>query len=275
MLRLQAHSRDLSPFEYGHRAQQIFNDVVYELIRQIAVHCSERARLLATVWVRSSDTIGALSSMFTDEKRRHEAAESTLREELRQSRRDYLQVVERLELHVKQEHETQEDIIREAEEREARLEQEISALRDQLHDARAEILAIRDEQAKALLPKPRHIPDPNEFSLEAVLSEEQNLPLMSEDGRALEVVASLKAELQRERILLLDASVEIAKLKGVVPRQANAYAMTDPKDVADAGTEPMEDPAGDSEDDLQMSETTILSKTQHSKKKRKNERHSD
>ena len=68
---LETSRSSMSNDDYIKGASRIFDSVAYELIDQISTECVERANLLATLWVRTGNTMTWLSSVFEEEKKQH------------------------------------------------------------------------------------------------------------------------------------------------------------------------------------------------------------
>lgn len=303
MKALKAKSNQMSRFEFGQRAQRVFNDIAYELIRQVGVQSAERAKLLATVWVRSSEIINALSAMFLVEQERHATEESRLKEELRRSRKDYLTVVERLELMVEQENQNQTTLLAEAEEREAQLCDKMNVLKDELQTAKSRLQQMELEKRLAVFQLDRPLARADAYGLEKVVlpsnpsSAASSMPTadgghsQSGPGRAPSetptakqtisgsfydndatdanpaTVAALKAELQRQRVLLLDAAEEVRKLRGDMPNTKSVQVEAKPT-TADVALEPCEELAteSDSDDEEEAAKATAKAKAKGRRK---------
>ena len=233
MKALNATSQQLSRFEFGQRTQQIFNDVVYELIRQVAVQSGERAKLLATIWVRSSDIMNSLTRLFVAEHARHEQEEFKLREELKKSRKDYLLVVERLENLIREQHDSQAQLLAEADSRENVLCHQIDQLKNELYQTTSRLRNLIEDGRRAALPPVRPPPelhDGQSLELEDVVA--------SEDPRV--TISNLKAELQRQRVLMLEAAGEATRLKDCAPGNTNMGVTAFPE-MRDAALDPVEE----------------------------------
>lgn len=239
MRALHVVNHQLSRYEYGQRAQQVFNDIVYELIRQIAVQSGERAKLLATVWVRSNDIMNSLTRLFVVEHGRHEQEETKLREDLKKSRKDYLLVVERLESLIREQHQSQTLLLAEADGRENDLCKEIDNLKNELYFTTLKLRNLAEEsqrvgQAPARPPPELGSPKGEEYDTSG------------EDPRV--TIANLKADLQRQKVLMLEATGEATKLKDSAPCKVNVGVMALP-DTHDAAVDPVEELVFGSSDD--------------------------
>ena len=124
---------DLSRHEYVGRAQRVFDDVAVELIRQVTVHCTDRGRLLAKLWVRYSEIINTVTSMFAAERLRHKEEEEKCAKELRQARVDYAKIVEHSEKALQTQFLQQESLLEEQEGRETQLCDELSSVKEELY----------------------------------------------------------------------------------------------------------------------------------------------
>lgn len=262
---LHRNANTMGRFEFGQRAQRIFNDIMYEMVRQVGVQCAERAQLLATIWTRSSEIINALSAMFLDERERHATEENKIKEELRASRKDYLLVVQQLERMVEQEFESQTALLGESEKREVELTQQINMLKDELQAAVAKLTETERAHRVAQFQKPRPLASVETYGLDtlpalcavpsgAMGKQSKRKSSMFADDTDEEItpqlVASLKAELQRQQVLLLDAVEEVRQLKGDVPNSQSKGIMAVPS-VTEIALDPCEELAteSDSEED--------------------------
>lgn len=282
---LHMHASSMGRYEFAQRVQHVFSDVMYELIRQIGVQCTERARLLSVLWVRSAEVINALAAMFLQEQERHQAQEAKWKEDLRGVRLDYLRVVERMEKMAEEECINQELMMQEHHAREQQLNEQMDALRESLAASTAEIerLEVAFQQERA---QPRRVlPAPESFGIVPPLpsqsspsssSTTKKLPSSSSDippssnnnnkGRQPlavpsvayatmdpndllvllsqrkpeEIIGELRAELQRQRVLLLDATQEIVRLRGDVPHCYSTATQVDPI-RHDVGLDPVEE----------------------------------
>jgi hypothetical protein len=283
LLELHTKANSMGRFEFGQRAQRIFNDVMYEMIRQVGVQCVERAKLLATIWTRSSEIINALSAMFLDERERHATAENKLKEELRVSRKDYLLVVQQLERMVEQEFEAQTSLLADSEKRETELTVQINGLKDELQASLAKLKETERVHRIAQFQKVRPLGSVDSYGLDTLPALDTVSPFgevnttsssaslkaspsksFSKSRRSSsavddadeeeeitpQMVASLKAELQRQRVLLLDAVEEVRSLKGDAPNSQTKGTMAVPT-TAEVGLDPCEELAteSDSEED--------------------------
>jgi hypothetical protein len=264
MKALHVSGSQLSRYEFCQRAQEVFNDIVFELIRQVAVQSAERAKLLATVWVRSSEMMNSLTKIFVAEHTRHEQEEAQLREELRKSRKDYLLVVERLEEVIREQHECQSALLVEADERESGLSDQIDKLKNDLHSMMLKLRSMEDEKRNAALPPARQPPQ-----LDGESNYFGNDFTDHEDPRV--TIAYLRAELQRQRVLMLEAAGESSKLKESGPRRAN-IAVTAFPETRDVGSDPVEELISESSDDevdRSSSAQTLKSSSREKPRKRK------
>lgn len=285
ILELHAKANSMGRFEFGQRAQRIFNDIMYEMIRQVGVQCVERAKLLATIWTRSSEIINALSAMFLDERERHSSAENKLKDELRASRKDYLLVVQQLERMVEQEFEAQTALLADSEKRETELTVQINGLKDELQASLAKLKETERVHRLAQFQKVRPLGSVDTYGLDTLPALETGTPfgevhtasssaslkaappakslnkprrsssaiedaVDDEEEITPQLVASLKAELQRQRVLLLDAVEEVRALKGDAPNSQTKGIMAVPM-TAEVGLDPCEELAteSDSEED--------------------------
>lgn len=269
---LKEKSKNMSRFEFGQRAQRVFNDVAYELVRQVSVQCQERARLLATLWVRSSDVINALSAMFLVEQDRHHQEEGRLKSDLRLARKDYLTVVQRLERMVDDEYSAQSALLAESEARESQLCEEMNSLKDELLAAKATIQKMEREHRVQKFQLERPLPQADSYDLASVLGitstgsaptdapgPTTNDTSDSADEPTSQLVATLKAELQRQRVLLLHAADEIRKLRGDIPKPHSVACEAKPSTV-DTGVDPCEELMTESESEAEEDVSEAASK---------------
>ena len=200
----------LSRHEYVLRVQQILNDVVHELTRQVSLQCADRGRLLAKAWVRYTDVVNVLMELHRAERQRHQESEEKLQDDLRRARVDYVTVVKHMEHLVLEQDSVHNELLEEQRKRETELCRQIAELKEALWQQR---------QASR---QPQHPDEAHELT---AVSEQQHVQLK-------ERMQKLKCDNERQKLLLIQASQEIEKLRARVQsvdkEVVSVEVMTDP-----------------------------------------------